>query len=81
MLTAYIDAAMRRAEYEILPDDEEYYGHVEGIDGVWAQAATLEACRTELREVLEEWILLGLRGGHAIPAIDGIDLCAETPAA
>jgi predicted RNase H-like HicB family nuclease len=46
------------ARYEILPDDGTYYGEIVGFDGVYANAATLEACRDELEEVLEEWILL-----------------------
>lgn len=74
MLTAYIEAAMRKANYEILPDGEGYFGKIEGIDGVWANAETLEACRQELRQVLEEWLLLGLRNAHDIPPMDGIDL-------
>jgi predicted RNase H-like HicB family nuclease len=61
MLTAYINAAMRKAHYDILPDNEGYYGKIEGLQGVWANADSLEACREELREVLEEWILLALR--------------------
>ncbi|HEY4481653.1 MAG TPA: hypothetical protein VI489_02255 [Candidatus Brocadiaceae bacterium] len=61
MLTAYINAAMRKAHYEILPDNEGYFGKIEGIQGVWANADSLEACREELREVLEEWILLGIK--------------------
>ncbi len=65
MLTAYLDAVMMRAEYEILPDAEGYYGHVSSLDGVWSQALSLEACRVELREVLEEWVLLDLQEGHA----------------
>ena len=74
MLTAYIQAALRQARYEILPDGEGYYGSVPALPGVWANAETLEACREELQEVLEEWIVLGLRMGHALPAIDGIAL-------
>ena len=77
MLTAYIGAAMRRAVYEILPDGEGYFGKIEGLDGVWANAETLEACRQELQEVLEEWLLLGLKMGHEIPVLDGIDLCVK----
>jgi predicted RNase H-like HicB family nuclease len=69
MLTAYINAAMNKAHYEILPDGEGYLGTIEGLQGVWGQAVTLEACREELREVLEEWIVLGLKMGHPIPAI------------
>ena len=57
MLTAYINAAMRKAHYDILPDNEGYSGKIEGLQGVWVNADSLEACREELREVLEEWIL------------------------
>lgn len=74
MLTNYIDAAMRKAHYEILPDGEGYYGSIEGLQGVWANADSLEDCRRELQEVLEEWIVLGLRMGHPIPAIGGLEL-------
>ena len=74
MLTAYINAAMKKAIYEILPDNEGYFGKIEGLQGIWANAETLEACREELKEVLEEWILLGIKMGHTIPIIDGIDL-------
>ncbi len=54
MLTAYINVAMRKAHYEILPDNEGYFGKIEVLQGVWANADSLEACREELREVLEE---------------------------
>ncbi len=57
MLTNYIRAAMCQARYEILPDDSTFYGEILGFDGVYANANTLEACREELEEVLEEWIL------------------------
>lgn len=77
MLTHYIDAAMRKAHYEILPDGEGYYGSIKGLQGVWANADTLEDCRRELQEVLEEWIVLGLRMGHPIPAIGGIELAVR----
>jgi predicted RNase H-like HicB family nuclease len=73
MLTEYLDKAMRRAHYEILPEDGSYYGEIPGFAGVYADAATLEACRDELREVLEEWILLGIARGHALPTVDGIE--------
>ena len=77
MLTAYINAAMRSAHYEILESVEGYVGRIPGLQGVWANADTLEACRDELREVLEEWIILGLKMNHPIPVIDGIALNFE----
>jgi len=44
---------------------------------VFHNADSLEACRDELREVLEEWIILGLKMNHRIPVIDGIELNFE----
>ncbi len=74
MLRAYLDAAMRRAHYEILPDDGSYYGEIPGLDGVWANAPTPEECREELASTLEDWVVLGLQLGHELPEVDGITL-------
>lgn len=79
MLTDYIGAAMERAEYEKL-EDGTYYGHVPGLQGLWGNAATLEACRRDLQAALEDWLLVGLRLGHLIPVLDGIDLNGATAA-
>jgi predicted RNase H-like HicB family nuclease len=80
MLTEYINAAMRHARYEILPEDGGYYGEIPELPGVWANADTLEACREELREVLEDWIALGLAQGSPIPPIDGVAITIKQPA-
>ncbi len=80
MVTEYIRAAMRRATYEILSDGT-FYGEIPGFQGVYANAATLESCREQLQEVLEGWIVLGLRLGHSLPVIDGITLAVEQEAA
>jgi predicted RNase H-like HicB family nuclease len=80
MLTAYIQAAMHRATYEILPDNEGYYGEIPGVQGVYANAATLEACREELQSVLEEWLMLRLHDHLDIPDIDGIHLAVQDAA-
>ena len=76
MLTEYIGAAMHHARYEILPDGT-FYGEIPGFRGVYANAATLEICREELQEVLEGWIVRGLRLGHTLPGVDGITLAVE----
>ena len=68
MLTTYIQSAMKHAKYEIL-DDQTFYGEIEGFQGVYANANTLEMCREELQSVLEGWIMLGLRMGHPLPVI------------
>jgi predicted RNase H-like HicB family nuclease len=74
MLRRYLDAAMHRARYEILPDNGSYYGEIPGLDGVWANAVTLETCREELASALEDWVVAGLRLGHDLPGIDGTAL-------
>jgi predicted RNase H-like HicB family nuclease len=74
MLTNYIRAAMRQARYEILPDDGTFYGEIPGFNGVYANADTLEACREELEEVLEEWILFRVSRQLSLPIVEGIEL-------
>jgi predicted RNase H-like HicB family nuclease len=74
MVTKYIQAAMRRAHYEILKDDGTFYGSIPELPGVWANRPLLEACREELEEVLEDWILLGISRNTPIPPLDGIEL-------
>ncbi|HSL82564.1 MAG TPA: type II toxin-antitoxin system HicB family antitoxin, partial [Thermoanaerobaculia bacterium] len=54
MLTAYIEAAMHKAAYEILAEDGSFYGEIAVCNGVFANAETLEACRDQLQEVLED---------------------------
>ncbi|MHC1729715.1 MAG: type II toxin-antitoxin system HicB family antitoxin [Syntrophobacteraceae bacterium] len=74
MLLEYIRAALRHARYEILPDDGSYYGEIPECRGVFANTNTLEDCREELREVLEEWVLFRVHKNLPLPAIDGIEL-------
>ena len=74
MLTSYIRAAMRQAKYEILSDDDTYYGEIPGFQGVYANAPTLEGCREELEEVLEEWILFRVSRGLSLPVVEGHEL-------
>ncbi len=71
MLTKYIQAAMRHAVYEWLPDDGIHYGEIPELPGVWASAATEEALPAALQEALEGWVALGLALHHPLPAIDG----------
>lgn len=74
MLLEYIQAALRHARYEILPDDGSYYGEIRECKGVYANARTLEDCREELREVLEEWVLFRVHKNLKLPKMDGIEL-------
>ena len=79
MITQYVLGAMKRATYEVLPDGT-FYGEISGFRGVYANMPTLEECRDELQEVLEGWIIVGLRMGHELPVVDTIDLGVKVSA-
>ncbi len=72
MIRRYIEAAMSHAAYKKLSDDGTYYGEIPVCPGVYANAATLEACRKSLEEVLEEWILVRIYKRLSVPVVDGI---------
>ncbi len=74
MLTEYIQKAMEVAHYEIIEDDGTYWGEIPAFQGVWGRADTLEKCREELREALEEWIIFRLKNKLELPIVGGIDL-------
>ena len=80
MLVEYINRALRKAKYEML-EDGTYFGTVPGLRGVLANAKTLEACRDELVEVIEGWVLVRVANGLAVPPMDGvrIDVKAMRP--
>lgn len=69
MLTEYIEEALRSARYEIIEDQEPYYGEVEMLKGVWATGKTLEECREHLKDVIEGWILLSIKRGLKLPKL------------
>ena len=70
MFSEYIGAALRRAKYEPL-ENGTYMATVEGLRGVLATGETIEKCREDLIEVIEEWITIRLQRGLAIPDLDG----------
>jgi predicted RNase H-like HicB family nuclease len=70
MFSEYIEAALRRAKYETL-ENGTYMATVDGLRGVIATDETIEACRVDLIEVIEEWITIRLQRGLDIPALDG----------
>jgi len=77
VLTDYLKAAMRRARYELLSDDGSFYGEIPGCDGVYSNAMTLEACRDELAEVLEDWVLFRIHRQLPLPELDGVNLTVK----
>ncbi len=58
MITEYINAALAEAKYEIIEDEEPFYGEVPCLEGVWATGSTLEECRKNLAEVIDGWLVV-----------------------
>ena len=78
MLIDYIDAAMRRAKYQLLADEEGFVGTIPGFRGLIGHGQTLETCRDDLHGRLQSWLLLKLRhGDRDLPVVDGINLTAS----
>lgn len=69
MIHEYIEAALRHAHYEIIKDEQPYYGEVPELPGVWATGESLEECRQNLAEVVDGWVLIRLARGLPIPPI------------
>lgn len=76
VLSDYIEGALAQAEYDKL-EDGTFAARIPLCAGVISFGATLRECEAELRSTLEDWILVGLKLGHALPVIGGIDLNRE----
>ena len=72
MIRQYVDAALRGARYEKL-DDGTFYGEVPKLRGVLA-VANLEACRNQIAEVVEEWVLVRVAKSLPIPPLGKIEV-------
>lgn len=74
MLLQYIQAARDRAQYELIEDEEPYYGEVPDLAGVWATGPTLEVCRRRLAEAIEDWLLFSLAKALPIPPLGEVSI-------
>jgi predicted RNase H-like HicB family nuclease len=73
MLFEYVQKALRKAGYKLL-DNGTWFAEIPGFQGVWANGHTVEECRSELQEVLEEWLILKIRDHDPIPEIEGAEI-------
>ena len=76
ILSSDVEEAMAQAVYDKL-EDGTFVGCVTPCKGVIAFRSALRECEEELRSTLEDWILVGLKLGHPLPVIAGIDLNRE----
>lgn len=73
MLNQYLEEALKNARFETT-EQGRIFGIISGAPGVWAEADDQDHCREELREVLEEWLILSLRRGETLPVFGSCDL-------
>ncbi|PIU68557.1 MAG: HicB family protein [Armatimonadetes bacterium CG07_land_8_20_14_0_80_40_9] len=73
MLLNYIQKALEKAEYKRLGDDT-WFAEIKGFQGVWSNGESVEECRRELQEVLEEWLILKIRDDEPIPKIEDVEI-------
>ena len=76
VLTDYVKQALAEADFDKL-EDGTFTGQIHSCKGVVAFGPTLQQCQLELRSILEDWILVGRKLGHALPVIADIDLNKE----
>jgi predicted RNase H-like HicB family nuclease len=76
MIREYVQAALAHARYEMIDDDEPFYGEIVELPGVWATGKTREECQEKLAEVLDGWILVRRTRGLLIPPINGVQIKA-----
>jgi len=76
MLTEYIEAAMQRAHYELM-EDGRFFGAIKMLKGLWADGDTLEECRRNLLDALEDWLFVSIRERLPIPQIGGVSMAAN----
>ena len=71
MFCEYIQVAISKAVYEVIDDEEPYYGEVPELKGVWATGKTPEECHENLKKAIEDWIAFSLRFNLPIPMVEG----------
>jgi len=79
MLTKYIQAAMRRAKYEIIEDDKSCFGHVPELKACGRTPRPWRRAGKNSRKFLEVWITFGIASHHSFPILDGIEITRFEP--
>jgi predicted RNase H-like HicB family nuclease len=73
-LARYIKAAMHHESYEQSAVDQSWQGGLAELPALHAEGTTRVACRAELHDELESWLLAQIAQGLPVPAINRIPL-------
>jgi predicted RNase H-like HicB family nuclease len=57
-------------------EDGDWWGQVTELKFTWAIAPTLEECKRELRDEVEDWLVFAISRHSAIPMLDGVTAVA-----
>lgn len=76
MIRQYVEQTLRGARYDKL-EDGAFYGEVPRLRSVLAVAETLADCRNQLAEVTDEWVLVRVAKGLAVPPLGKIGVKVE----
>ena len=72
MLDEYLHAVMQHAQYQF-EDDESVSGFIPDFKAVSARCESLDACKQELMESLEEHVFFHLARQLPLPKIEGVE--------
>jgi predicted RNase H-like HicB family nuclease len=71
VIRKYVERGLRKARYDKL-ENGTFVAEVPGLRGVVATARSLEKCRVQLAEIIEEWVLVRVARGMRVPTLGGI---------
>ena len=66
-LIQYINKMLKKADYEYDSATNSLCASLDKLPGVYAQADTIEDARSELAEIIEEYVFVSLQEGHPLP--------------
>ena len=66
-LIKYLNKMLKKAKYEYDQATNSWCASVDELPGVYSQADTIEDARSELGEVIEEYVFVSLQEGHPLP--------------
>ena len=73
-ITRYIENLLRKAEYEYDKKTKSWCASIKELPGAYAQANTVEEVRSQLAEVIEDYILVSLRERQILPGFKKLSL-------
>jgi predicted RNase H-like HicB family nuclease len=76
MLIEYLEAALRKAHYELM-EDGRIFATIKPLKGLWANGDTVEECRANLLDTLEDWLFISIRERMQIPRIEDVSLTSN----